>query len=147
MAGGLLEKRFKEASLLPLWLHVRPASAHAPLNTQKACMRSWLELESLVDTSSDEVSGREAERRALVLASPGVGGRLATTGTLNAALQVLNSGKSAAPPRHSTEAICLITNEDGHVTTVEDEICPMTLGDLIPIPGWSWHVHFNNDGH
>ena len=75
MAEGLLEERFKEASVLPLWLDVGPASAHEPRPTEKAYMWSW------------------------------VGGRLATTGTLNAALQVLNAGETAAPHQHAMAAI------------------------------------------
>ena len=146
MAEGLLEERFKEASVLPLWLHVGPASAHEPRPTEKACMWSWRELKSLGNTIGDEVNGADAERRVLVLANPGFGGRLATTGTLNAALQVLNPDETAAPHRHSMAALRLITDEDGGVTTVDDAHCPMTAGDLILTPAWCWHGHFNNDG-
>ena len=101
MAGGLLEERFKEASVLPLWLHVRPASAHEPRPTEKPCMWSWRELKSLGNTIGDV----DAERRVLVIANPGFGGRLATTGALNAALQVLNPDETAVPHRHSMAAI------------------------------------------
>ena len=105
MVEGFLEERFKEASVLPLWLHVGPASAHEPRATEKACMWSWPELKSLGNTIGDEVSGVDAERRVLVLANPGFGGRLATTGTLNAALQVLNPDETAAPHRHTMATI------------------------------------------
>ena len=77
MVEELLEERFKEASVLPLWLHVGPASAHKPRPTEKACMWSWSELKSLGNT----------------------------TGTLNAALQVLNPDETAVPHRHSMAAI------------------------------------------
>ena len=146
MVKELLEERFKEASVLPLWLHVGPASANEPRPTEKPCMWSWPELKSLGNTIGDEISGVDAERRVLVLANPGFNGRLATTGTLNAALQVLNAGEIAAPHRHSMAALRLITDEDGGVTTVDDEHCPMTAGDLILTPAWCWHGHFNNDG-
>ncbi|MBC7610033.1 MAG: hypothetical protein H7228_10745 [Polaromonas sp.] len=105
MAKGLLEERFKEASVLQLWLHVGPASAHEPRATEKACMWSWRELKSLSNTIGDEISGADAEGKVLVLANTGFGGRLATTGTLNAALQVLNPGETAAPHRYSMAAI------------------------------------------
>ena len=105
MAKGLLEERFKQASVLPLWFHVGLASAHEPRATEKACMWSWRELKSLGNTIGDEVSGFDAERRVLVLANPGFGGRLATTGTLNAALQVLNPDETAAPHHHTTATI------------------------------------------
>ena len=105
MAQGLLEKRFKEASVLPLLLHVRPATAHEPRPTEKVCIWSWHELKSLGNTIGDEISGVDAERRVLVLANSGFGGRLATTGTLNAALQVLNPDETAAPHHHTTATI------------------------------------------
>ena len=105
MIEGFLEERFKEASVLPLWLHVGPASAHEPHPTEKPCMWFWRELKSLGNTISDEISGVDAERRVFVLANPGFGGRLATTGTLNAALQVLNPDETAAQHRHSMAAI------------------------------------------
>ena len=105
MAELLLEERFKQASVLPLWPHVGPASAHEARATEKACMWSWRELKSLGSTIGDEISGADAERRVLVLANPGFGGRLAAAGTLNDALQVLNAGETAAPHRHSMAAI------------------------------------------
>ena len=105
MVEELLEERFKEASVLPLWLHVGPALAHKPRPTEKACMWSWSELKSSGNTIGDEISGVDAERRVFVLANPGFNGRLATTGTLNAALQVLNPDETAVPHRHSMAAI------------------------------------------
>ena len=105
MAKGFHEERFKEASVLPLWLHVGPASVHEPRPTEKACIRPLRELKSLGNTIGDEVNGADAERRVLVLTNPGFGGRLATTGTLNAALQVLNAGETAAPHQHSMATI------------------------------------------
>ena len=46
MDERFLEDRFKEASVLPLWLHVGPASAHEPRLTEKACIRSWRKLQT-----------------------------------------------------------------------------------------------------
>ena len=53
MAEGLLKVRFKEASVLPLWLHVRPATANEPCAAEKTCKWSWHELKSLGNTISD----------------------------------------------------------------------------------------------
>ena len=38
MVDGLLEKRFKEANVLSLWLRLGPASANETRLTDKACM-------------------------------------------------------------------------------------------------------------
>ena len=56
MVDELLEERFKEASVLPLWLHVGPASASEPRPTEKACMWSWRELKSLGNTIGDALA-------------------------------------------------------------------------------------------
>ena len=53
MVKEFLEERFKEASVLPLWLHVDPASAREPRATEKTCTWSWAELRSLGNTISD----------------------------------------------------------------------------------------------
>ena len=146
MAGGLLEKRIKETSVLPLWHHVGPASPHESSATEVACMWSWREQKSLGNTVGDEISGSDAERKVLLLVNPGFGGQHATTGTLNAALQVLNPGETAAPHRHSMAALRFITDEDGGVATVDDENRPMTAGNVILTPTRYWHGHFNDDG-
>ncbi|MBC7610044.1 MAG: hypothetical protein H7228_10810 [Polaromonas sp.] len=53
MVERLLKETFKEASVLPLWLHVGSASAHEPRATEKVCMWSWCELKSLGNTIRD----------------------------------------------------------------------------------------------
>ena len=53
MADRFLEERFKEPSVLPLWLHVGPAKAHVPRATKKGCMWFWRELKSLGNTNGD----------------------------------------------------------------------------------------------
>ena len=105
MVEVFLKERLKEASVLPLWLHPRSATAYEPRATEKACVWSWRELKSLGNTIGDEISGAGTKRRVLVLANRGFGGRLVTTETLNAALQVLNPEQTAAPHCHATAAI------------------------------------------
>jgi gentisate 1,2-dioxygenase len=105
MVEKFLEDRFEEASVLTLWLHLRPATAYEPRATEKACVWSWRELKSLGNTIGDEISGAGTKRKVLVLANHGFGGRLVTTETLNAALQVLNPDETAAPHGHATAAI------------------------------------------
>ena len=53
MLKGLLEERFKEVSVLPLWLHVGSASTYEPHVTEKACMWSWREPKSLGNIIGD----------------------------------------------------------------------------------------------
>ena len=75
MVEAFLEERLKEASVLPLWLHLRRATAYEPRPTEKPCIWFWRELKSLSNTFGDVISGVDTERRVLVLANPGFGRR------------------------------------------------------------------------
>ncbi len=87
----------------------------------------------------------DVERRVLLLANPAFGKRPVSTGTLIAAVQILNPGEVAEPHRHTIAALRIITDQDGGVTTVNGIKCPMVAGDLILIlPAWCWHGHYND---
>jgi gentisate 1,2-dioxygenase len=118
--------------------------AHHPRATENAFHWSWDELVRLAEQAGDQVTSSQAERRVLVLANPAYGGKIVTTGTLNAAIQILNVNETSEPHRHSMSAIRLITSRDGGITTVNDTKCPMMCGDLILTPAWCWHGHFND---
>ncbi|MDF2114488.1 cupin domain-containing protein [Roseiarcaceae bacterium H3SJ34-1] len=137
-----LAQLFEHARVVPLWTHTGPTLSREPRASEPVCHWKWQDLQGLGQIVGETVSGAEAERRVLVFANPGLGG-LATTGTLNAALQILNPDETAHPHRHSIAAIRLITDHDGGVTTVNGVHCPMNAGDLILTPAWSWHGHFN----
>ena len=53
MVEVFLEERLKEASVLPLWLHLRRATAYEPRPTEKPCMWFWRELKSLGNAIGD----------------------------------------------------------------------------------------------
>ena len=63
MVEVFLEERLKEASVLPLWLHVRPATAYEPRATEKACVWAWRELKSLANTFGDEMGSIDQKKR------------------------------------------------------------------------------------
>ena len=46
MVEVFLEERLKEASVLPLWLHLRRATAYEPRPTEKPCMWFLRELKT-----------------------------------------------------------------------------------------------------
>ncbi|MBR0831140.1 cupin domain-containing protein [Bradyrhizobium manausense] len=134
----------KSAHLTALWEHAGTALSHEPRPTEPPFYWSWNSLKRFGEIAADQVSTELAERRVLVLANPAFGGKLATTGTLNAAIQILNPGETAEPHRHSMAAIRLITNHDGGFTTVNGLKCPMHAGDLLLTPPWCWHGHKND---
>lgn len=132
------------AHLTALWEHAGSALPDQPRAIETPFYWSWNTLKAFGEIAADQVGTEHAERRVLVLANPAFGGKLATTGTLNAAIQILTPGETAQPHRHSMAAIRLITKHDGGVTTVNGMKCPMLEGDLILTPPWCWHGHMND---
>ena len=63
MVEAFLEERLKEASVLPLWLHLRRATAYEPRATEKACVWAWRELKSLGNTIGDVMGSIDQKKR------------------------------------------------------------------------------------
>ena len=105
----------------------------------------WSDVFPLVIQSGGEVPVEDAERRALQLQNPGLKTPYVTN-TLLAALQLILPGESAPCHRHTTNASRFVMHGQGGFTTIDGEKCPMTPGDLILTPSWSWHDH-GNDGN
>ncbi len=144
MTSSALTRELEASNLLPLWLHIGKTVSDQPRATEKAFHWPWSTLRLFAEQAGDQVGLDQAERRVLVLSNPQFGGKPVTTGTLNAAVQILNPGEAAEPHRHSMAAIRLITGSDGGTTTVNDFKFPMSAGDLILTPAWCWHGHFND---
>lgn len=109
----------------------------------------WADVETVLRDSGAVIgvgaNTAEAERRALIFANPGLGGRPDITTTLYADLQLVRPGEKAPAHRHTTTASRFIIEGAGGFTTVEGEKCRMTRGDLIINPAWLWH-DFGNEG-
>ena len=109
----------------------------------------WADVEPVLRGSSAVIgvgaNTAEAERRALILANPGLGGKPDVTTTLYADLQLVKPGEQAPAHRHTTAASRFILDGAGGFTTVEGEKCGMARGDLIINPAWLWH-DFGNEG-
>ncbi|MBI4635098.1 MAG: cupin domain-containing protein [Candidatus Rokubacteria bacterium] len=87
----------------------------------------------------------EAERRALILSNPGLGGRPDITTTLYADLQLVRPGEVAPAHRHTTTANRFIMEGEGGFTVVAGEKVTMSRGDFVNNPAWLWH-DFGNEG-
>jgi gentisate 1,2-dioxygenase len=136
-----IRQAWRNANVTPLW----ETTAHqAANNAPKGHLWKWSVLRPLVSDAIEVTSMANAERRVLALTNPdAVGGRNTTT-NLNACLQVLMPGESARPHRHTPNALRFVLEGGGATTVVDGKSCPMTEGDLIITPGWSWHEHVHN---
>ena len=102
----------------------------------------WTDLEPLALRAGELVThSREVERRVLRLANPGLQGKMGTTPTMSAAVQLILPGEVAPAHRHSPTAIRWIIKGEGAYTAVNGDQCYMERGDLILTPAWTWHDH------
>src|SRR5262245_24536281 len=106
---------------------------------------TWEQMKELMLQSEQVIGINEAERRGLILANPGLGGKPFMTNTLFGDVQILSPGESAPAHRHTTSASRFFFEGSGAFTTVEGEKCTMGPGDLVINPSWAWHDH-GNDG-
>jgi gentisate 1,2-dioxygenase len=105
----------------------------------------WREIEPRLRVAAKTVPIEECERRALVFANPGLGGKPYITNTIFAAYSLYNPGEQAPVHRHTPAASRFVLDGDGGFTVVEGEKLTMRRGDLILTPNGTWHDH-GNDG-
>lgn len=139
--AGYAEARsaWDAASLSPLW----EATADKTEATPPAHWR-WADVRPLLDKAIKFVSPADVERRVLNFSNPHVpkvAGRAPTTRIISAGLQTLLPGETARAHRHSIDALRFVLEGQGAVTVVDGKECPMSEGDLILTPGWTWHEH------
>jgi gentisate 1,2-dioxygenase len=139
-AGDARREAWRKANVRPLWEDTR---AH---NKQKGAPRAhlwkWSVLGPLITDAMSITSMAAIERRVLTLVDPDAEGVTAGTATnLTTALQILMPGESARPHRHSMNALRFVIEGSGASTVVDGRDCPMSEGDLVITPGWTWHEH------
>lgn len=133
-----------DKSMRALWsvqlLYPEPRTAVRPHVWKWDVVRPWLlRASELIDT-------QQAERRALLLANPGVPADNVTTQTLVSACQLILPGEVARSHRHSAAALRFIMEGSGGYTVVNGEKTTMEVGDFIATPNWTWHDHGNEGG-
>jgi gentisate 1,2-dioxygenase len=114
-----------------------------PRTGVEPCIWKWDELKDLMLESAQVIGIDEAERRGLILANPGLGGKPYLTTTMFADVQILSPGEQAPAHRHTTSASRFFMEGEGAYTTVEGERCVGSPGDLVINPSWAWHDHGN----
>jgi len=107
--------------------------------------------ERLFDLSS-HLTTEEAERRNINFVNPALKDFMpaATLPTLRGGIQLLLPDEQAYAHRHTANAFRLVLEapESGAYTNVQGKRLPMSMGDLILTPNWTWHDHHNEgDSH
>jgi gentisate 1,2-dioxygenase len=100
-------------------------------------------LTPIMARTASEVGTDDADRRALLLASPHLRPLVQTASNLVAAIQVLQPGDRALEHRHSAAAIRLIVEAQGGWTPSMEFSTKCPPGDFILTPSWTWHGHAN----
>jgi gentisate 1,2-dioxygenase len=102
----------------------------------------WRDLRPQAMRAAELVGTQQAERRVLRLSNPNLSG--IASNTLVANIQIVMPGEIARAHRHSAAALRLIVEGRGGYTVVNGERVPMSPGDLVLTPNWSWHDHAND---
>ena len=126
--------------LKPLWERVARLK---PGTAAQAAIWRWSDTRPLLMRACELITARQAERRVLMLENPALAGTTFITTSLFAGLQAIMPGEIAPTHRHTPNALRLIVEGEGAYTAVGGERIPMSPGDFIVTPGWSWHDHGN----
>jgi gentisate 1,2-dioxygenase len=130
-------------NLIPGWkvlaqeVPVEPASVAVP------CAWRYSEVKRQLTLAGELVPPEEAERRVLVLANPGLGGRPATTPTMFTDIQLVLPGEETNTHRHTPTAVRFMIEGEGSFAMTAGEKMSQAFGDLVLGPSWGWHSHGN----
>ncbi len=128
--------------------HVTPAWISAGITAEPRSKAvpyvwHWRDLRPQAMRAAQLVGTEQAERRVLRLTNPELPG-VSASNTLVANIQIVMPGEIARAHRHSASALRLIIEGQGGYTVVNGERIPMSPGDLVLTPNWTWHDHAND---
>ncbi|MDH3239823.1 MAG: gentisate 1,2-dioxygenase [Alphaproteobacteria bacterium] len=130
-------------NLAALWVARRGMDLTRPASPAEPVIWPYDEIRCHLIEAGDLVSAGEAFRRVLVLENPAFKGRMQATNTLYAGLQLVLPGETAPCHRHSQTAIRFVIEGAGGYTAVDGERIPLSRGDFVITPNWTWHDHGN----
>lgn len=139
-------KRLENKNAAPLWEALAEILTVEPRPRAVPVLWRYEELRPFLLESGKLITAKEAERRVLILANPGVKDNAQVTDTLYAGLQIIMPGEIAPTHRHTTAALRFIIEGDGAYTAVDGERTTMHPGDFILTPSWCYHDHGNTTG-
>src|SRR3989441_10880812 len=134
-------EQLRSQHVSPLWLgggiSLEPKSKAVPH------VWRWRDLRPQAMRAAQLVGTEQAERRVLRLTNPELPG-VSASNTLVANIQIVMPGEIARAHRHSASALRLIIEGKGGYTVVNGDRIPMSPGDLVLTPNWTWHDHAND---
>jgi gentisate 1,2-dioxygenase len=142
-ARRALYERLDETHSTPLWAVMSQLVTPEPRPRCVAHRWDYGRMRGLLMEAGRIITAKEAERRVLVLENPGIRGVSQITQSLYAGLQLIMPGEIAPSHRHAAAALRLIIEGSGGYTAVNGERIPMTPGDFIITPSWTFHDHGN----
>jgi gentisate 1,2-dioxygenase len=133
----------------PKYSQSNPAFRFTPSPVSVAVPYSWsyADARERLMSLSSLLTQEEAERRNINYVNPALKEFMpaAALPTLRGGIQLLLPDEKAYAHRHSANAFRLVLEapDAGAYTTVEGSRLPMSKGDLILTPNWTWHDHHN----
>ena len=112
----------------PLWEVLSEVVPPHPKPHAVPTMRSYDEMRPMLMESGRLITAKEAERRVLILANPGIVGASQITQSLYAGLQLVLPGETAPTHRHAPSALRFVIESDGGYTAVDGERTTMSRG-------------------
>ena len=134
-------RRLEQAGLAPLWESLSALAPREPAPRALPHVWRYGEAREHLLEAGRLISAEDAERRVVVLANPGLPGKLQVTDTLYAGLQLILPGEIAPPHRHSQSALRFVMEGRGAYTAVDGSRVAMAPGDFIITPAMTWHEH------
>ena len=98
----------------PLWQALAKQLTAVPETAVQPYLWRWGVIRPELMRSGELVSAAEAERRVLMLLNPGLPGKVATTHTLYAGLQLILPGEVARTHRHTPNALRFVMEVNTH---------------------------------
>ncbi|WP_051418112.1 gentisate 1,2-dioxygenase [Roseomonas gilardii] len=139
-------ERIGHKNLAPLWLSLAELVTPEPRSPCRPASWRFDEIRTAMMEAGQLITAKEAERRVLVLESPGLRGQSRITTSMYAGVQMVLPGEVAPAHRHSQSALRFVLEGSGAYTAVNGERTIMHEGDFIIAPPMAWHDHGNPSG-
>lgn len=136
-------KRLSAKNVGALWVARRGVDLTKPAATAEPVHWAYEDLRPDIEEAGAIVTAEDAFRRVLALENPAWPGEMRVTNALYAGIQLVRPGETAPCHRHSQTALRFVLEGAGAYTTVDGERAPLSPGDFVVTPYWSWHDHIN----
>lgn len=134
-----------EAAIVPLWDCFKDLIRPFPAGAAVAHRWRYDEARRHLSRAGELIGAERAERRVLIFENPALPGTASITRSLYTGLQLMRSGEISPAHRRTQAALRLVLEGRTAYSNVDGERIPMSFGDVVVTPPWTWHDH-GNDG-